>query len=90
MIHVKVAPEGAKPQECERNASRSKPPILYIPEKEVVQEAVASSTNILKLTLPHKVELCIPVWSKETPEQFLVHVQQVIDTIRQKSPPNSL
>ena len=38
----------------------------------------------MKLTLPHKVELRIPVWSKGTPEQFLVHVQSALDAIRQK------
>ena len=58
---MKVAPEGLKPQECERNAGRSKPPIPYIPEKDVIQEAIDSSANTLKLTLPHKVELCIEV-----------------------------
>ena len=84
MSHAKVAPEGLKPQECERNAGRSKPPILYIPEKDVLQETVNSSTNTLKLTLPHKVELCVPVWSKGTPEQFLVHVQSALDAVRQK------
>ena len=36
------------------------------------------------MTLPHKVELHIPVWSKGTPKQFLVHVQQALDVIRQK------
>jgi len=84
MSHAKVAPEGLKPQECERNAGRSKPPIPYIPEKDVVQEAADSSANTLKLKLPHKVELHIPVWSKGTPEQFLVHVQQALNAIRQK------
>ncbi len=34
--------------------------------------------------LPHKVELHVPVWSKGTSEQFLVHVQQALDAIRQK------
>ena len=84
MSHAKVAPEGLKPQECERNAGRSKPLILYIPEKDVLQEAVDSSANTLKLTLPHKVELRVPVWSKGTPEQFLVHVLLALDAIRQK------
>ena len=50
MSHTKVAPEGLKPHEHERNVSRSKPPIPYIPEKDVFQEAVDSSTNMLKLT----------------------------------------
>ena len=84
MSHAKVAPEGLKPQECKRNAGRSKPPIPYIPEKDGLQEAVESSTNMLKLLLPHKVELRVPVWLKGTPEQFLVHVQQALDAIRQK------
>ena len=39
---------------------------------------------MLKLTVPHKVELHVPVWSKGTPEQFLVHIQQTLDAIRQK------
>ena len=30
------------------------------------------------------MELRVPVWSKGTPEQFLVHVQQALDAIRQK------
>ena len=50
----------------------------------MIHEAVDSSTKMLKLTLPHKVELHIPFSSKGTPEQFLVHVQQVLDAIRQK------
>ncbi len=72
------------PQECERNANRSTPLIPYIPKKDGIQEAVDSGTNTLKLKLPHKEELCIPVWFKGTPEQFLVHVQQALDAIRQK------
>ena len=84
MSHAKVAPEGLKPQDCERNAGRSKPPILYIPKKDDLQGAVDSSTNTLKLLLSHKVELRVPVWSKGTPKQFLLHVQQALDAIRQK------
>jgi hypothetical protein len=82
MSHAKVAPEGLKPQECERNTCRSKPPIPYIPEKDVIQEAVDSRANTLKLTLPHKVELHAPVWSKGTPKQFLVHVQQALEGLQ--------
>ena len=84
MSHAKVAPEGLKPQECERNAGRSRPPIPYIPKKDVIQEATDSSTNTLKLMLPHMVELRVPVWSKGTPKQFLVHIQQALNAIRQK------
>ncbi len=40
--------------------------------------------------LPHKVELHVPVWLKGTPKQFLVHVQQALDAIRQKGLQNAI
>ena len=63
-LRSKVAPEGLKPGECKRKLGRSRPPILYIPEMDVIQEAIDSSANMLKLTMPHKVELLVLVWSK--------------------------
>ena len=80
----KLAPERLKPQECERNVGRSKTLILHILKKDAIQAAIDSSANTLKSTLPHKVELHVPVWSKVTPEQFLINVQQALITIRQK------
>ena len=71
----KAVPEGLKPQECERGSGRVKPPIPYIPEKDDLSEAGESSATI-KLMLPTKVELRVPVWSRGTPEKFLMHVQQ--------------
>ncbi len=44
---MKVAPEGLKPQECERNMGRSKPPALFIPKKNGIQEVVDSGANML-------------------------------------------
>ena len=82
---MKTTPDRLEPQECKRNVRGSKPPILYIPDKDVIQEAVDSSANTRKLTLPHKVELCVKVWLKGTPKQFLVHIQQALDAIKQKS-----
>ena len=76
---MKVAPEGLKPQECKRNAVRSKPLIPHSPKKDEFQEAVDSKATLLKFLLPHKVELCVPIWSKGTPKQFLVHIQQALD-----------
>ena len=71
MTYTKVAPEVLKPQECNSNTGRSKPLTPYIPKKDVFQEAVDSSANMLKLLLTHKVELHVPVWLKETPKQFM-------------------
>ena len=50
----------------------------------MIREVVDSSASMLKLTLLHKVEFFIPVWSKEITEQFLVHFQRALDTISQK------
>ena len=36
MSHAKAAPEGLRPEECKRNAGRIKPPIPYIPEKDIL------------------------------------------------------
>ena len=78
-----AVPEGLKPQECERGSGRVKPPIPYIPEKDDLKEAVDSSASI-KLTLPTKVELRVCMWSRGTPEKFIVHVQQAIAAIKAK------
>ncbi len=67
MSHAKAGSEGLRPEECERNAGRIKLPMPYIPENDLIQEAVESSANMLKLTQPHKVELHVLVWSKGTP-----------------------
>eukprot|EP00804_Cyclotella_cryptica_P029600 CCRYP_017308-RA/>CCRYP_017308-RA protein AED:0.23 eAED:0.61 QI:0/0/0/0.75/1/1/4/0/372 len=50
-------------------------------KKDDLQEAVESTATI-KLTLPTKVELRVSVWSRGTPEKFLVHVQQAIAAIK--------
>ena len=84
MSNAKVVLEGLKSHECERIAGRSKPPIRCIPKKDVSQEALEASANMLKLALSHKVKLCAPVWSKGPSEQFLVYVQQALDAIRKK------
>jgi hypothetical protein len=49
MSHAKVAPEGLKSQEYERNMGRSRPPIPYIPKKDVIQ--VLSIANTLMLII---------------------------------------
>eukprot|EP00804_Cyclotella_cryptica_P013425 CCRYP_005163-RA/>CCRYP_005163-RA protein AED:0.25 eAED:0.61 QI:0/0/0/1/1/1/2/0/411 len=79
----KAVPDGLKPQECECGSDWVKPPIPYIPEKDGLQEAV-ESTALVKLTLPTNVELRVSVWSCSTPEEILVHVQQVIAAIKAK------
>jgi hypothetical protein len=61
MSHLKGVPDGPMPQECKGNTGQRKPPIPYISEKDLIQEALDGSVNTLKLTLPQKVELHVPV-----------------------------
>ena len=64
MSHSKAVHDGLKAQECKRNVVRVSHPfhIPYIPERDLFQEEPDRSANTLKHTLPHKVELHVPVW----------------------------
>jgi hypothetical protein len=42
MSLAKAAPDGLKDCECKKMALRERPPILYVPEKDSVQEMVSS------------------------------------------------
>jgi hypothetical protein len=75
---MKSIPEGLKPQECERGGC-IKPPIAYIPEKEIVK----SQVRTLKIKVSHDMHLTFTVFHQGTPEQFLSHVQMVLETIHQ-------
>jgi hypothetical protein len=79
----KAVLDGLKSLECERGSGRVKLPIPYIPEKDELQEAVETATSI-KLTLLTKVELQVSVWSCDTPEEFIMYVQQAIADIKVK------
>ena len=82
MISSKSVPNGIKPQECERSPWWNKTPILYIPEKDAIQDT--SSGHTVKIMLSNKVELRMTVFSQGSLEQFLSHVQTTLETIRQK------
>ena len=79
MSTMKSIPEGLKPQECERGG-RIKPPIAYIPEKEIIE----SQDRTLKIKVSDDMHLTVTVFDQGTPEQFLSHVQMVLETIHQR------
>lgn len=82
MSTSKAVPKGLKPQEFERSPGWSKPPIPYIPKKDLMQDT--SPDHTMKLTLPNKVQLTVAVFNQGSPEQFLSHMQTALETIRQK------
>lgn len=84
MTLTKAVPKGLKPQECEHGSSHSKLQILSIPDKDELQETIETTAFTVKLLLTHKLELQISICTNVTLEQFLMHAQQVISSIRQK------
>jgi hypothetical protein len=84
MLIVKAVPEGIKDRECKRFALRERPPVLYVPEKDPVQETVSllKSDRSLKTTIGADAELRLPIWHYGTCEAFLMHVSLALDTIK--------
>ena len=78
MTITKSIPEGLKHQECEKG-NHIKSPIAYIPEKEIVK----SQDHTLKIKVSDDMHLTITIFHQGTPEQFLSHVQMVLETIHQ-------
>jgi hypothetical protein len=77
MSFAKSVPEGLKLLQCERGVGGKKSPIRYIPEKDLVQEALKKTkkSNYFKLMLPNMgSELKVALWVSWTPEQFILHV----------------
>lgn len=63
--HLKALPDELNPLECKWNLGLSKLHIPYTYEKYTIQEAMDTSTNILKITLSLKVKLH-HMWSQVT------------------------
>eukprot|EP00804_Cyclotella_cryptica_P006199 CCRYP_015282-RA/>CCRYP_015282-RA protein AED:0.37 eAED:0.37 QI:0/-1/0/1/-1/1/1/0/77 len=77
MTSVKAFPKGLKWIECEHGVGGKNSPVHYIPEQDLVQDALEKNkkTTYFKLTLPNTGnELKVAVWASGTPEQFLLHV----------------
>jgi hypothetical protein len=83
MSLAKAVPEGIKDRECKRFALREHPLVLYVPEKDSVQEMVSllKSDQSLKRTIGADAELRLPIWHCGTREAFLMHVSSALNAI---------
>ena len=85
MSLAKAAPDGLKDRECKKMALRERPPILYVPEKDSVQETVSSFKEAhLKTLINSGTELRVPIWHSGTREAFLIHVGSAREAIEKK------
>ena len=80
----KSVPEGLNPRKCEQTKLCKPPPVLYIPEKDKVQEEVAKLCQLqIKTSLEKNTTLKFPVWQENgTREAFLMHVTAVLDATK--------
>ncbi len=86
MLIAKAVPKGIKDHECKRFALRECPPVLYVPEKDPVQETVSllKSDQSLKMTIRADAELRLPIWHWGAYEVFLMHVSSALDAIEKR------
>jgi hypothetical protein len=84
MSIAKAVPKGIKDRECERFALQERPPVLYVPEKDPVQETVSLLKNdqSLKTTIRVDAKLPLPILHCGTRKAFLMHVSSALDAIK--------
>ena len=79
--------KGLRDQECKKGILVKHPPILHVPVVDEVQDAVAlsnSRSNTEKLKIPNGATICARVWISGMPDQFLNHVQNMLNYIKHK------
>jgi hypothetical protein len=65
MSLLKMAPEGLKPQECERIKLCKPPPVLYVSTKDEVQDEVTRMRSLeIKTTIEKDTTLNFVVWQE--------------------------
>jgi hypothetical protein len=84
MSLAKAVSEGIKDKECKRFARQERPPVLYVPGKDPVQETVSAlkSDQSFKTTIGGDAQLCIPIWHTGTCKAFLTHVSTALNAIK--------
>jgi hypothetical protein len=84
MSLTKAVPEGIKDRECKRITFCKRPPVLYVPKKDIVQEIASAFKNdqSLKTSIEEDAELCLPIWHCVMHESFLMHVSMAPDAIK--------
>jgi hypothetical protein len=82
----KSVPEGFNLCECKCTKLCKPLPVLYIPEKDKVQEDVGKLYHLqIKMSLEKDTTLKFAVWQENgTHEAFLMHVTAVLDAIKKR------
>ena len=85
MSNSKAVPEGLKDQECEKGSRAKRPPIPYVPVIDPVQDVVnTTKEHPMKIKLPDKTEIQVPIWHQGMPKAFSIHVREALSTCKRK------
>ncbi len=79
------SPNGLKDAECKKGQLSHWPPILYVPVVDVVTPK--EEPQLYKVKLPDPSHLCIPIYSRGSNKEYLVHIVAVLCIIEQKGLP---
>jgi hypothetical protein len=86
MSLAKLVLDALKPQECKRLRLSLPPPILCVPKKDKVQEAISTMKNLqLKTSIDKDTTLNFPMrYSNRTKKAMLMHVMATLYTIKKR------
>ena len=85
--HVKMSttlksPKGLKNAECKKGQLSNPPSIPYIPKVDIVTPK--ENPQILKVKLPDKSHINMPIYSRGNTKEYLMHIVAVLQFIDQK------
>ena len=76
------SPDGLKNAECKKGQLSNQPPILYVPELDIVTTKEESQS--LKVKLPDESHLNMPIYSRENTKEYHMRIVAVLGIIDQK------
>jgi hypothetical protein len=77
--------DGLKDAECKKGQLSHWPPILYVPVVDIVTPK--EEPQVFKIKLPDKSHLGVPIYSRGNNEEYLAHIDAVLQVIEQKGLP---
>jgi hypothetical protein len=79
------SPDMLKDAECKKGQLSQRPPIPYVPVVDVVTPK--EEPQVLKVKLPNKSHISVPIFSRGNNEDYLAHIVVVLRIIKQKGLP---
>jgi hypothetical protein len=76
------SPDRLKNAECKKGQLSNQPPILYVPDVDIVMPK--EEPQSLKVKLPDKSHLNMPIYSRGNTKEYLMHIVAVLGIINQK------